>query len=43
MIKDTIDSLLGWIDRNAERGIESEEDVELQVGEALRIIDELTP
>ncbi len=43
VIKDTIDSLLGWIDRNVGWGIESEEDVELQVGEALRIIDGLTP
>ncbi len=43
VLKDAIDSLLGWIDRNAEWGIESEEDVELQVGEALRVIDGLTP
>ncbi len=39
VLKDTIDSLLGWIDRNAEWGIESEEDVGLQVGKALGILD----
>lgn len=39
----TIDSLLGWIDRNTEQGIEPNENVMLLVGEALRIIDGLTP
>jgi len=43
MVREAIDLLLGWIDCNAEYGIESDSDVEAAVYKALKILGDDGP